>query len=91
MECYCNLRNLQDLPADDQTPYERRFNSPFDEPIIPFGAEEQICRVTAKDQGRVHQFGTEVLPGMFMAIRHERGKGEVGLGRISKKYHHLKF
>ena len=39
MECYCDLRNKQDLRTDGQTPYERRNNSPFDGPTIPFGAE----------------------------------------------------
>ena len=28
MECCCHVRNVQDLPADGQTPHERRFNSP---------------------------------------------------------------
>ena len=42
MECYCYLRHLQDLPADGQTPYERRFNLPFDEPIIPFWSRSTI-------------------------------------------------
>ena len=27
MECYCYLRNLQDLPAEGQTPYERRMTA----------------------------------------------------------------
>ena len=36
MECYCHLRNVQDLFADSQTPHERRINSPFEKPIIPF-------------------------------------------------------
>ena len=34
MECYCYLRNVQDLLADDQTPCECRFNSPIDGPIF---------------------------------------------------------
>ena len=29
MECYCNLRNIQDLLSDGKTPYERRFGKPF--------------------------------------------------------------
>ena len=29
VECYCNLRNVQDLLANGQTPYERRFGEPF--------------------------------------------------------------
>ena len=38
MECYCYLRNVQDLLADGQPPYERRFGEPFKEPRIPFRA-----------------------------------------------------
>ena len=40
-ECCCYLRNVQDLLADVQTLYERRFNSLLDGPIIPLGAELQ--------------------------------------------------
>ena len=35
VECYCFLRNVQDVRADSQTPNERRFNYPFEGPIIP--------------------------------------------------------
>ena len=38
MECFCFLRNVQDLLADGKTPYERRFGEPFKVPGIPFGA-----------------------------------------------------
>ena len=37
MECYCYLRNIQDLLSDGKTPYERRFGTPFDGPVLPFG------------------------------------------------------
>ena len=40
MECDCHLRNVQDLSADSPTPYERRFNSPFEGRMFPFGVEE---------------------------------------------------
>ena len=38
MECYCYLRNVQDLLADGKTPNERRFGEAFERRIIPFGA-----------------------------------------------------
>ena len=38
MECYCSLRNVQDLLADGKTPYERRFGEPFEGPVISFDA-----------------------------------------------------
>ena len=38
LECYSNLRNIQDLLSDGKTPYERRFAMPIDGPVIPFGA-----------------------------------------------------
>ena len=38
MESYCYLRNVQDLLADGKTSCERRFEEPFEWPIILFGA-----------------------------------------------------
>ena len=73
MECCCYLRNVQDLPADGQTPHERRFNSPVDGQNIPSRAEVEFYP-TAKDQGRVHQFGTKVLPCIFMGYALNAGE-----------------
>ena len=44
MECYCYLRNVQDLLADGKTPYERRFGEPFKGPVIPLGQWLNIIR-----------------------------------------------
>ena len=38
MECYCYLRNVQDLLSDGKTSCERRFGQPLKGPIIPFGS-----------------------------------------------------
>ena len=38
MECYCHLRNIEDLLCDGKRPYERRFGVSFNGPVIPFGA-----------------------------------------------------
>ena len=38
MECYTNLRNIQDLLSDGKTPHERRFGMPYKGPVIPFGS-----------------------------------------------------
>ena len=38
MECYCYLRNVQDLLADGKTPYERRFGESFKGSIMLFDA-----------------------------------------------------
>ena len=66
MECYCHLRNIQDLMSDGKTPYERRFGEPFEGPIIPFGSMIEYHPITAKDFSRLHQFGKKVLPGIFL-------------------------
>ena len=66
LECYCCLRKVQDLLGDGQTPYERRFNSPSEGPIFPFGAEVKFYPISSRDQGRMHQFRTKVPPGMFV-------------------------
>ena len=66
MECCCYLRNVQDLLSDGKTLYERRFGLPFNGPVIPFGAMLEYHRISAEDLSRLHQFGPEVLPGIFL-------------------------
>ena len=38
MECFCVLRNIQDLLSDGKTPYEWRIGEPNTGAVIPFGA-----------------------------------------------------
>ena len=66
MECYTYLRNVTDLLSDGKTRCERRFGQPCKGPIIPFGSLVEYHPVTAKDQSRIHQFGKQVLPGLFL-------------------------
>ena len=66
MECFTYLRNMQDLLSDGKTPYERRFGKPFTRPIIPFGSLVEYYTISSKDQSRIHQFGKNVLPGLFL-------------------------
>ena len=68
MECYCCLRNTQELLSDGKTPYERRFGMPFKGPVIPFGAMVQYHPISAKDQSGLHQFGARVLPSIFSRL-----------------------
>ena len=49
-----------------KTPCERRFGMPFNGPVIPFGAMVEYHPISAKDQSRLHQFGSKVLPGIFL-------------------------
>ena len=65
MECFCYLRNVQDIVADGKTPYVREFGEPFKGPIIHFGAMVQSHPISARDQARLHQFGKNVLPVIF--------------------------
>ena len=66
MECYTYLRNVTNLLSDGKTPHERRFGQPFKGPIIPFGSLVEYHPITAKGQSRIHQFGKNVLPGLFL-------------------------
>ena len=66
MECYCYLRNIQDKLSDRKRPYERRFGMPWNGPIIPFGAMVEHHPISAKDQSRLHQLGSKVLPGILL-------------------------
>ena len=66
MECFCYLRNVEDLMADGKTFYERRFGGPFKRPIMPFGAMVEYHPISTRGQSRLHQFGKKVLPGIFL-------------------------
>ena len=52
MECYCYLRNKQDLLSDGQTPYERRFGMPCNGPVVPFGPMVEYRPISAKSLAR---------------------------------------
>ena len=87
MECYCYLRNIQDILSDGKTPYERRFGMPFNRPVILFGAMVEYHPISAKDQSRLHQFGTKVLPGIFLGYASFAGriwKGDIMVADIEE-------
>ena len=65
MDCYTYLRNIQDLLSDGKTPYERRFGQRFKGPVIPAGAMVECHPISSRDQSRLHQFGKQVLRGIF--------------------------
>ena len=74
MECHCYLRNIQDKLSVRKTPYERRFGMPFNGPAIPFGAMVEYHPTSAKDQSRLHQFGSKVSFSAMHHTREESGK-----------------
>ena len=57
MECFCYLRNIQDLLSDGKTLYERRCGEPVNGPVIPFGSMTEYHPISAQEQSRLHQFG----------------------------------
>ena len=69
MDCYCYLRNIQDLLSNGTTPCERRFGVPLIGLVIPFGAMVEYHTISAKDISRLHQFCSKVLPG-FLSVMH---------------------
>ena len=87
MECYCQLRNIQDLLSDGKTLFERRFGEPLKDPVIPFGAMAEYHLISAKDLSRLYQFGSKVLPGIFLGYAlHARGiwKGDILVADIEE-------
>ena len=94
MECFCYLRNVEDLLADGKTPYEWRFGEPYKGPVVPFGAIVEHHPISSRHQSRLHQFGKKVLPGIFLGYalivgdlegiysgRRHWGIGKFGRGR----------
>ena len=43
--CFCYLRNIQDKLSHGRSPYERRFGTPFDGPVIPFWADFLLAKI----------------------------------------------
>ena len=86
MDCYCYLRNIQDLLSDVKTLHERRDGLPFDGPIFPFGAMVENDPISAQDQLRLHHFGTKVSPGEFLgyALHKESGQGDILVSDIEE-------
>ena len=80
MKCHCYLRNIQDLLSDG-------FGIPFNGPVIPFGAMVEYHPISAKDQSRSHQFGPNVLPGIFLGYALNAGgiwKGDILVAGIEE-------
>ena len=87
MECYCNLRNIQDLLSDGKTPFEKRFGVPFNGLVIPSGAMVGYHPISAEDLSRLHQFGPEVLPCIFLGYAFHAGgmwKGDIMVADIEE-------
>ena len=56
---------LRTLVQTRKTLYERRFGELFDGPMPFFGSKIECHPISAKDEARPHQFGKEVLSGIF--------------------------
>ena len=77
---YLSAKRHRSFYLMGKTPYERRFGQPIKGPIIPFGSLVEYHPITAKDQSRIHQFGKNVLPGLFLGYALYAGgiwKGDV--------------
>ena len=56
-------------------------------PVIPFGAMVQYHTISAKSQSRLHQFGSKVLPGIFLGFALHAGwiwKGDIMVAYIEE-------
>ena len=76
MECYCYLRNIQDLLSDGKTPYERLFGMPFNGPVIPFGAMVE-CHPISREYIRLVKKSCQVYSSVLNCMRGESGKGDI--------------
>ena len=87
MECYCYLRNIQDLLSDGKTPCERRFGMPFNGPVIPFAAMVEHHPISAKGLSRLRKLAPKVLPGIFLGYALYAGgiwKGDIVMADTEK-------
>ena len=66
VECYCCLRNVQELVAEGKNHYERRFGEPVKGQQFFFGAMVENHPISTRDPSTLHQFGKKVLPGIIL-------------------------
>ena len=72
------LRNIQDKLADRKSPYEKRFGTPVDGPVVLFGLEfflKKKSYLCGKTKSRLLQFGTKMLPGILFGYSLNSGGG----------------
>ena len=81
MECYCYLRNIQDLLSFEKRPYERRFGIPFNGPVIPFGCKCGIspyfCKWPIETIINLVLKSCQVYSSVMCCMRGESGKGDI--------------
>ena len=65
-ECYCYLRNVQDLLADWKTPYERRFGESFIGPVFRLVQWLNIISFLRRTSQDSTHFGLKVLRCIFL-------------------------
>ena len=62
---------------------QRRFGTPFDGPVIQFGAEICCDPISTKDKSRLHQLGTEMFPEIFIGVQRSWKQEIAGSNRLS--------
>ena len=68
MECFCYLRNVQDLLADGKTPCERRFGEPFKGPVFFLGRWLNIIRFLHETSQESTNLVRKFHPGYSLAV-----------------------
>ena len=66
MECYCYLRNVQDLLSDGTTLTNGAWENHSVGQQHPFGSMVGHHPISAEDQVRLHHFGEKLLLGVFL-------------------------
>ena len=77
----------KDLLSDGKTPCERPFGVPFNGPVFPFGAMVEYHSISTMYLSRLHQFGSRVLPGIFLGCALHTGgiwKGDILVADIEE-------
>ena len=75
MSCYCLMRNSIDKVRDGLTPYQLKFGIDLPGPLIPFGSAVDYKPSSEQDKRRLHEFGANVLAGIFMGYSQQHGGG----------------
>ena len=72
MDCYCCVRNIQDLLADWKILYERRFSEHFTGPIKQYGAKMSLIPELRKTKRGSINLARKCFQAVLREVRHMR-------------------
>ena len=79
----CYSRNIQELPVDGKTHFERKYDTPIRGPIVPFGAEILYRPISTEDKNRLLHSAHKSSQAFLLDMPQNAGSGWTGDLRVA--------